>query len=93
MRGEAAVLETPKSPATATLRQYADLTTPGDPSYSRTGENRSGFCAALAETTARAIAVLDAQFPWLCCAEKGRSREPAISAATGCASIPDKHSA
>ena len=33
--------------------------------------------AALAETTAGAIAVLDAQFPWLCCAEKRLSREPA----------------
>ena len=32
--------------------------------------------AALSETTANAIAVLDAQFPWLCCAEKRASRKP-----------------
>jgi hypothetical protein len=34
--------------------------------------------AALSETTAKAIAVLDAQFPWLHCAEKRASRQPAF---------------
>ena len=43
--------------------------------------------APVAETTANAIAALDAQFSWLRCAEKRVSRT------IGCASIPDQHSA
>jgi hypothetical protein len=31
-------------------------------------------CVAPQETTAKAIAVLDAQFPWLKCAERSRRR-------------------
>jgi hypothetical protein len=34
--------------------------------------------AALSEATADAISVLDAQFPWLYCAEKRASRKPAF---------------
>src|ERR1700691_1342324 len=49
--------------------------------------------AAAQETTASAIAVLDARFPWLHRAEKRVSRGPDICAATRCASIPDEPSA
>ena len=40
------------------------------------------FCAAPGPTTADAIALLDAQFPWLRCAEKRLSRKTRKSTAS-----------
>ena len=49
-------------------------------------------CAAPRETTATAIALLDARFPWLRCAERRRSGGTSLRAGASRAPIPGEHS-
>ena len=69
------------------LLQFSSLGARGGRAFGRNQRGRRSRLMALpeaapvraapSETTARAIAGLDAQFPRLCCAEKRLSREPA----------------